>query len=141
MHNETGIVRPVFGDRYAKLALNDLHHHPLDALDDLDGIDGRPAPLRIVDDVKGNGSCLGGVKRHAQFLLDDARGLLAHKALGRVEALNLIAQKVGPRGAVARLLNGKVDVVGEGDDEVLPSFWPVAAEGTSSICSATSMQA
>lgn len=43
VHNETGIVRPVFGDRYAKLALNDLHH-PLDALDNLDGIDGHPAP-------------------------------------------------------------------------------------------------
>lgn len=48
MHNETGIVRPVFGDRYAKLALNDLHHHPLDALDDLDGIDGRPAPSELL---------------------------------------------------------------------------------------------
>lgn len=79
-------------------------------------------PLRIVDDVKGNGSCLGEVKRHARLLLDDAQGLLAHKALGRVEALDLVAQKVGPIGAVARPLNGKVDVVGGGDDEVLPQL-------------------
>ena len=81
-----------------------------------------PPPLRIVDDVKGNGSCLGEVKRHARLLLDDAQGLLAHKALGRVEALDLVAQKVGPIGAVARPLNGKVDVVGGGDDEVLPQL-------------------
>lgn len=79
-------------------------------------------PLRIVDDVKGNGSCLGEVKRHARLLLDDAQGLLAHKALGRVEALDPVAQKVGPIGAVARPLNGKVDVVGGGDDEVLPQL-------------------
>ena len=98
-------------------------------------------PLRIVDDVKGNGSCLGEVKRHARLLLDDAQGLLAHKALGRGEALDPVAQKVGPIGAVAHLLNVKVDVVGEGDDEVCPSFWHMAAEATSSICSATSMRA
>lgn len=79
-------------------------------------------PLRIVDDVKGNGSCLGEVKRHARLLLDDAQGLLAHKALGRGEALDPVAQKVGPIGAVARPLNGKVDVVGGGDDEVLPQL-------------------
>ena len=41
VHNETGIARRVFGGRYAELALNDPHH-PLDALDDLGGIDGRP---------------------------------------------------------------------------------------------------
>lgn len=79
-------------------------------------------PLRIVDDVKGNGSCLGEVKRHSRLLLDDAQGLLAHKALGRVEALDLVAQKVGPIGAVARPLNGKVDVVEARDDEVLPQL-------------------
>lgn len=86
-------------------------------------------PLRIVDDVKGNGSCLGEVKRHARLLLDDAQGLLAHKALGRVEALDLVAQKVGPIGAVARLLNGKVDVAGEGDDEVLPQLLARGSRG------------
>ena len=86
-------------------------------------------PLRIVDDVKGNGSCLGEVKRHARLLLDDAQGLLAHKALGRGEALDPVAQKVGPIGAVARLLNGKVDVVGEGDDEVLPQLLAHGSRG------------
>lgn len=86
-------------------------------------------PLRIVDDVKGNGSCLGEVKRHARLLLDDAQGLLAHKALGRGEALEPVAQKVGPIGAVARLLNDKVDVVGEGGDEVLPQLLARGSRG------------
>ena len=79
--------------------------------------------------MKGNGSCLGEVKRHARLLLDDAQGLLAHKALGRGEALDPVAQKVGPKGAVARLLNGKVDVVGEGDDEVLPQLLARGSRG------------
>ena len=116
-----GMARRVFGGRHAELALDDPRH-PLGALEDPGVIDGRPAPLRIVDDARGNGSRLGGVERHARLLLDDAQGLLAHKALGRGEALDLVAQKVGPIGAVARPLNGKVDVVGGGDDEVLPQL-------------------
>jgi len=116
-----GMTRRVFGGRHAELALDDPHH-PLGALEDPGVVDGRPAPLGIVDDAKGNGSRPGGVERHARLLLDDAQGLLAHKALGRGEALEPVAQKVGPMGAIARLLNDKVDVVGEGDDEVLPQL-------------------
>ena len=71
-----GMARRVFGGRHAELALDDPHH-PLDALEDPGVVDGRPAPLRIVDDARGNGSRLGGVERHARLLLDDAQGLLA----------------------------------------------------------------
>ena len=123
-----GMARRVFGGRHAELALDDPRH-PLDALEDPGVVDGRPAPLRIVDDAKGNGSRSGGVERHARLLLDDAQGLLAHKALGRGEALEPVTQKVGPMGAIARLLNDKVDVVGEGDDEVLPQLLARGSRG------------